>query len=179
MAVYPNIRPEAVMTMNIVVMNIEQDPSYLDRAECPYPKEVKDFFRKKIEVIKGKRPKVSGSGSNEGEGEGDDGGNGGLFEGKDELIVLDTQIIQLIEDLEDFSQKLDVGDVSEKMAYFRTKTALIEKLVTMRERISNLKEINDFRLTLLSFMNEICTKDQITELMHRLDGILGTKKDDL
>lgn len=159
MAFYPTIRDEQIMTLNVVVQNLEQDGNYLNSSECPYSDTVKQFFQRKIEA-----KKIDGI---------------DIFAGEDELIVLDSQIIKVINDLEEFGMKIGSADVTEKMAYFRTKTALIEKLVNMRERLTNLKEINDFRLTLLQFMNEILSKDQITALMHKLDGILGTKADDL
>ena len=163
MAFYPSIRDELIMTLNVVIGNMEVDPRYLSSPECPYSDTVKTFF---ADHMRGKNGTVAAV-------------VGNLFEDSDELVVLDTQIIQVLNNLEEFGQGLTSADVSEKMAYFRTKTSLLEKLLTMRERVVNLKEINDFRETLIGFMNEICTKDQITDLMHRLDGILGTKSDDL
>lgn len=159
MPFYPTIRDEMAVALNAVAQNLIQDPSYLDHPECPYSPAVKAFFRSRIEASSG--PGID------------------IFAGEDELIVLDTQIIKVINDLEKFGNTLTSDDVAEKMAYFRTKTSLIEKLVTMRERLANLKEISDFRQIILAFMNEVCTKDQITNLMHRLDGVLGTKNDDI
>jgi hypothetical protein len=160
MAFYPNIRDETIMTLNVVVQNLAQDPTYLSSPECPYSDTVKKFFYSKV-IQENSAPPVD------------------IFAGEDELMVLDEQIIKVINDLESFGKGLSGADVAEKMAYFRTKTALIEKLVTMRERLANLKEINEFRLIILNFMNEELTKDQITALMLRLDGVLGTKTDDL
>lgn len=166
MPFYPSVRDETILGLNVVVQNLEKDPSYLDSPECTYSDTVKDFFRKKI---------VVGGGSNLDH-------NIDLFakeEGETDLDKLKDQIIAVINDLEDFGRKLTIADSTDKMGYFRTKTALIEKLVNMQERIFNVKEINDFRNTLLGFMNEVLTKDQVTDLMKRLDGILGTTKDDL
>ena len=162
MPFYPTIRDEMAVALNAVVQNLEQDAGYLDHPDCPYSPAIKSFFKSKIQTT------VSGGGA-----------DFDLFEGADELLVLDEQIIKVINDLENFGNTLTANDVTEKMAYFRTKTSLIEKLVNMRERLANLKEINDFRTIILDFMNEICSKDQITTLMHRLDGVLGTKNDNL
>jgi hypothetical protein len=159
MAFYPTIRDETAVALNAVLQNIQLDASYLDKPECPYSPAIKSFFKSRIETSSG--PEID------------------IFAGEDELIVLDSQIIKVINDLEKFGNTLTSEDVTEKMAYFRTKTSLIEKLVTMRERLANLKEISDFRSIILGFMNETCTKDQITDLMHRLDGVLGTKNDNI
>lgn len=160
MAFYPSIRDEQVLTFQIVLKNLEQDPNYLESTECPYSEVVKAFFRKAI----------SGSGT----GGGGAGEAPSLFiEGQDELMVLDEQVVKVLNDLENFGRGLTNADVTEKTAYFRVKTSLLEKLLTMRERVANLKEINDFRDTILSFMDETLTKDQISDLMKRLDGVLG------
>lgn len=155
---YPTIRDEQVMTLTVVVQSLEQDPGYLDHPDCTYSEPVKAFFRKFMS---------SGDAPPD------------LFEGEDDLLVIDKQVQAVINDLERFSKTLGNADHSEKLQYFKTKTVLLEKLVTMKERVLNLKEINEFRSTLLSFMDELCTKDQITEMMRRLDGILGIKTDDL
>lgn len=160
---YPSLREETILALNVVVQNLEQDSNYLDNTDCPYSDPIKNFFRKKISV----------SGSNI---------VVDVFEkaeGETDLDKIREQIVAVINDLEDFGRKLTIADSTDKMGYFRTKTALIEKLVNMQERTFNIKEINDFRNTLLGFMNEVLTKDQVTQLMQRLDGILGTKNDDL
>lgn len=153
---YPNIREEQILTLNVVVKSLEKDPGYLDHPDCPYPDTVKDFFRRSAAPV-----------------EVED-----LFAGDEEKeVLLDRQVEQLINDLEAFAKQLTNADHSEKLQYFKTKTTLIEKLITMRERVFNLKELNEFRGTILAFMDEVCTKDQITELMKRLDGIFGSTKE--
>lgn len=149
------------MSFNLISEGLQKDPGYLDSSECPYSVEIKHYFKNKIEI----QSMVGGEGAPD------------LFEGEDKLLVIDTQVMAVINDLEAFGKSLTASDPNEKMGYFRTKTALLEKLVTMRERIANLKEINDFRNIMISFMTEVCTKDQVTTLMHRLDGVLGTSND--
>jgi hypothetical protein len=165
MAFYPSIRPETILSLNAVVLNLEKDPGYLDSPECHYSEDIKQFFRKKIEY--------GGSGKKE---------VPDLFkleEGETDLGKLEVQIRTIINDLEDFGRKLDVSDSGDKMGYFRTKTALVDKLVSMQERVFNIKEVQDFRNIILGFMNEVLTKDQVTSFMQRLDGILGTNNDDI
>jgi hypothetical protein len=147
---YPTIREEQVMLFNVVVQNLEKDPGYLDHPSCPYPDTVKNFFRKSTASA----PVID------------------LFaDGEDREMVLDKQVEKLINDLEAFANTLGNADHSEKLQYYKTKTTLIEKLISMRERVFNLKELNEFRSVVIQFMDEICTKDQITDLMKRLDGV--------
>ena len=87
--------------------------------------------------------------------------------------ALDKQVEKIINDLEAYALTLGTGDVSERLQYLKTKTTLVEKLINMRERLVNLKELNEFRGVILGFMGDVCTKDQITDLMKRLDGVFG------
>lgn len=165
MAFYPTIREETAMSFNAVVLNMEKDANYLDHPDCPYSETVKAFFRKKIDLSLGSGK--SGADLVD------------LFEGDDQTQVLSSQIIAVINDLESWGNKLTTADNTDKMGYFRTKTALLEKLVNMQERVLTIKEINEFKNTVISFMNEVLNKDQITEFMKRIDGILGKNNDDI
>lgn len=149
---YPTIRDDQVLILNVVVQNLEKDPGYLDHPECPYSEQVKQFFRKRS---------VPATVED-------------LFSGdEDREIVLDRQVEKLINDLEAFANQLGNADHSEKLQYFKTKTVLVEKLISMRERVFNLKELNEFRGAVIQFLDEVCTKDQITDFMKRIDGVFG------
>ncbi|MES0134497.1 hypothetical protein NKJ88_05975 [Mesorhizobium sp. M0016] len=144
---YPTVKDETVLMLNVIVQSIEKDPNYLTSPDCPYSDVVKKFFTRAVQAAP-----VD------------------IFADDDEVQVIDTQIFKIINDLERFGQALGSEDVTEKLAYFKTKTLLFEKLISMRERAFTLKELNEFRSTILGFMNEVLTKDQVTELMRRLDG---------
>lgn len=151
---YPTVRDETVLSLTPVLKRSLQDPSYLSDPECPYSDLVKDFFRQ-FQVTK----------------------TVDLFEDKDELVVIDQQIHAIINDLEAVAAQLGSADHSEKLTYFKTKSSLLEKLIGMRERVLNLREVNEFRSVILAFLDEVCSKDQITDLMKRLDGVLGSNTD--
>lgn len=154
---YPNINEGQLKLIQIVIDNMENNPEYLSDPRCPYNEKIKAFFEQRAAVTS----------------------VGDMFEVADEAPIgeydklLDKQIEKILNDLENFGNSLSSSDVSEKLQYFKTKTTLIDRLVGMRERVMNLKELNEFRGAILSFMDEVCTKDQITQLMQRLDGIFG------
>lgn len=155
---YPTVREETILSLNVVVQALERDPTYLDNPDCPYSDTIKAFFRTKAAVSEAPID---------------------LFADEEDLVVIDQQIQAVINDLEAFSKTLGNADHSEKLAYFKTKTTLIEKLISMKERVFNLKEVNEFRNTVLSLLDDVCDKDQVTKFMQSLDGILGTSNDDL
>jgi 23S rRNA maturation mini-RNase III len=59
-------------------------------------------------------------------------------------------------------------ETSEKMAYFRTATSLMEKLLGMQERANNLKQVSDFYQLILDIMEGELVGDQRTRVMQRL-----------
>lgn len=60
------------------------------------------------------------------------------------------------------------GDTNERMQYFRTATALLEKMVSLQERAHSLKEIGDFQRMVLSVMDSVLTPTQRTSVMEQL-----------
>jgi len=160
-AFYPQVKPETLLLLQTIAKGMEKDPFYLDSDSCPYPEDMKSFLRTHLGLAANP---VSLD----------------LFPDDQALEeAVDAQIKRLINDLEGFSKQLGTADHSEKLQYFKTKSVLIDKLVNMQERIINLKEMSEFRAVVLQFMDEVCTKDQISDLMKRLDGIFGTTHDDL
>ena len=144
---YPTLKDEQILLLNVIVQSLKKDPNYLNAPECPYSETIKSFFRNQqgpVEVID-------------------------LFDGEDQILILDKQIEKLLNDLEAFAGTLMDADHSEKLQYFKTKTVLIERLIAMKERIVNLKELNDFRGAVIQLLDEVCTKDQITQFMKGLD----------
>lgn len=60
-------------------------------------------------------------------------------------------------------------EANEKMAFFRTATSLMEKLLSMQERANNLKQVSDFYQIVLDIMESELNGDQRTRVMQRLE----------
>lgn len=59
-------------------------------------------------------------------------------------------------------------DGNELMTYYKTSSALLEKLLAMQERANNLKQISDFYQCVLEVMEDVLTVDQRTAVMEKL-----------
>lgn len=89
------------------------------------------------------------------------------------VILTDEDVITEINDLH---QKLkgywDEVEKSEKSAdkntFFRVNVSLLERIVDLRERMTNTLKINAFIAEVLSIMDEIMTADQKNEIMARM-----------
>lgn len=148
MAFYPKLDGTQFMQFKIVVENMLKDDEYLKGA--PYDKE-------SIQFISGLRPP-------------DVIDLFGESEGAEEMAVIDSQLKTIINDIEAMAPTMVKAETKEKIDYYKAKTSLYDKLLSMRERANSVKEMYDFRNTILGFMHEELTKDQITALMKRLDG---------
>jgi|SRR5688500_340332 len=69
------------------------------------------------------------------------------------------------------------GDVNEQNSYFRTATALLEKLVSLQERAKGLKEIGEFQRTVMEVMDSVLTANQRALVMERFNTIALMKDD--
>lgn len=150
---YPTLSDGQILPLKVVLEQLKTVEDYLDRPECPYTPVIKDFLRRfQPQPAVSVAPPV-------------------LFEeGQDKLEVIEAQVASLIVDLDHFGRSLGSAEHSERLQYFKTKTGLLEKLIDMRERTLNLREMHVFRQTVMGFLEEICTKDQTTELMRRLEA---------
>lgn len=153
MPFYPKLSDDTVMTLTLIEKSLEKDAQFLEHEDCPYSPEVKAFFAKRAQSVT--TPSVD------------------IFEGEDDVDVMDKQIQKVLSDLDSMGAVMATAEVNERIAYFRAKTTLVEKLMNLKERVFNLKELAEFRGTVLQGLDDICDKDQITTFMKRLDGILG------
>ncbi len=146
---YPTIDDGTEPLLQSLFSQMMGDPSYLEKA--PYSPQLIATLRKFTTAARGGPVK-------------------NIFEGvEDKTLVIDQQIEQLISDLNDFAGTLSDKDHSEVLAYYKAKASLLEKLISMRERVHNLKEMASFQQVVHSFLDEICSKDQVSELMKRLE----------
>ena len=153
---FPPIQDTSVSQYEVVFTNLRVDPKYLDNPECTYSELVKDFFRKH----------ALGAASV----------GGSIFDGKERSDAIEDQIGELIKDLNDLAGQLKSSDHSERLQYYKTKASLIEKLISMRERTHNLKEVSEFQSLVMGFLDDLCTKEQISQLLKRLGHLPSLKE---
>ncbi len=63
-------------------------------------------------------------------------------------------------------------EISEKNAYYRTATSLLEKLISLQERALGLKQIHDFHQSVLDIMENTLSGEQRNEVMDRLKKVI-------
>lgn len=154
---YPKLPSDIGMSLNLLVQFTSKDPAYLNAKECTYDDTLKGLIRQLVDVK-----------------------TGVVEYSEEELNVdninLDSQIVKTLLDLDQMSQQIGKLEPNEKLALFKTRTALIEKLISMQERVRNLREVNAFRGVVMEAMDRVMTKDQVSDFMSNLKLALTDPK---
>jgi hypothetical protein len=142
----PNLPDGAAFCLDLILQRMAEEPDFLDYA--PYPQEDKDVLVKlesRIEQVAEEDLE-------------DDSKWGRLEKESNKLFTMLTE----------FSNKLDSRDNTETMAYFRTATSLLDKIVGIQERTANLKQISRFHDTVLIVLEDVLDASQRTQVMEQL-----------
>ena len=149
---YPNLDPDAVWVLQIIAKNVRDNPEYLKSPDCPYPEEVKQLFEKQTGLAQFA----------------EDGEDFNL-----DSIDMETEIISLYKRMQSWGNSIQNSDKSEQNTYFRLSTQLQERLIELMERSKGLKEIEQFKTAILSFMDDHMDPDTRTKFMDHIGDHLN------
>lgn len=156
MSFFPPLPENAVFALDLILKRLAEDPEFLDDEDCPYTSEEKDFLSKFVAEI---------SEVEEAEAE--------LGNKWDRL---ERESNSLFKNLTETGATLQIKDHTEKMAYFRTATSLLDKIVSIQERTANLRQIHKFHETVLNIMEDTLDAEQRTAVMERLQQSITPKE---
>lgn len=157
---YPHIDELVGWALHTVITLASEDSEYLKDPQCPYDDKIKRVINDVISFREGsitppkesteeKKPSTPIS--------------------EDEIdSTLAVDLYTVFSELKSYGKTIGASDQSERMAYFRTATSLLERLVNARERALGVKQIKDFQDTVLAIMEDTLSIDQRTEVMERL-----------
>ncbi|WP_353645754.1 hypothetical protein [Mesorhizobium sp. WSM2239] len=153
---YPNLTEATVLQLRVVLQHMRANAVYLDNA--PYSTELKDFLKE-----------LTGFGVAPAPVE---------FDGEaDRLDYVEQEIVTVLSDLKTLVASLGTAEHSEKLQVAKARAGLVEKLVAAREKVWTMKEAAEFQGRILSFLEDVCNKDQVQELKKRLAGLRSVKND--
>lgn len=157
---YPELNEK---DLKLIIRIYEDDPDYFDDENCPYDSEIKEFFKGEASVHYF-----------------DTHGSAASKPPSDDDIL--AQVTALYDRLNEYWNDVkDSENSSDKNTYFRVSVSLMERLTTLKEKMSNLKNVNTFMAEVLQIMDEILTPDQRNEIMKRLEKFqleMGEQQDD-
>jgi hypothetical protein len=158
---YPELTEHAQWAFKTVVTLARENSDYLKSPDCPYDDALKKLIQDSIWM----RLDTS---------EDTEGGEKSIPISEDEIdSTLAEDLYAVFQELKNYGKTIGKSDQAEKMAYFRTATSLLERLVTARERAMGVKQVKDFQDTVLTVMEDTLSPAQRTEVMDRLRGALA------
>ena len=144
----PQLTDEMVRVLRLITRGVASDPGYLK--EAGYPEDVVQMFTHPVVVDVVEIEKI-----------------------KLEDMDVSAEVEALFRDLKETRDGFTAGDNSEKMAYFRVATALLEKLVSLQERANNVRQIGRFYNEVITVLSEFLTPGKIGEVRARLVALTG------
>lgn len=164
---YPDLPPKLLRDIDLIRRFHKEHADYFTCHRNPYPGEVERFFRSWFD--KPLDAALAGEA-----GAGSDGYESSTIRdlmGKQRLEALHLETIGLYASLK--SAKPSAGDSSEAMAYYRTITNLMDKLLSYQERALGMKKIGEFHQVVLDILDDVVTEDQRDEVLRRLKETLN------
>lgn len=133
----------------LILSLYEANSEYFNNPECPYTETTKSLFMGTAKVF----DMLSHNDTIK------------PMDDDETIVQINTVYNQLMVYGAD-AQKSD--NTTDKNTYFRVATSLLEKLVSIKEKMSNLKNVNLFISSVLQIMDEVLTTDQRAVVMERL-----------
>lgn len=151
---YPTLTNDTILPFQAVFSQLLQYPDYLTHPDCPYSEGVVAFLRNLT-------PK----------GESSFDVDSGLFDNEHETSeVIEAQILKQINFLQQLSTNVEYSSSQkEKIDFVKVNATLLEKLISLKEKNGNYKEIDHFRSEILKIFEQIMTPDQRTAALERLE----------
>ena len=162
---YPPLDEGLNTRLETVRLHLMEDPKYLQSKDCPYSGELRGY----LEALLG------GSTASGGASLTVEAVEGFLNETRHGYTAedLESEAEKLFYELEEFRNKVKEGDASEMASYFRVAVSLLEKILSAKERASNLKDFGRLVGFLSQFAEDEMSVDQRTKFMDRLKAFSG------
>ena len=164
-AYYPDIEASALLHCRSIFDQMADDPLWLERPGCHYDDDLKD----KIRALWGRGKVVSAVAQVVEPAPVILGG-----EGKNPWDGVGEELTSLYNELRNFKGVVgEDGEVipieaKDQMAFFRTATSLLDKIVGLSERANNVKSVSEFTSRVIAVFDEVLTPQQRTQAMSKL-----------
>ena len=149
---YPTISLTELQKFKTILENAKSDPKYLDGRIAPYDKPVREMLKSMVSnpvvaatVEDGPKRQKAGAKSKK-------------------AIISMTELEQEFNDLrtEINTLKTDAKGLEphERIQVVKTRAALIEKILAMKEKIGNINKVDKFMTTVMQILEDHCNQDQ-------------------
>lgn len=171
---YPTLRLGVLQGLAELKANFDADQEYLRKADCPYDNDTiamleKLFEPREIEVIKEvivDKPERGKVGRPSTKKELSD----------DDAVELETEAKEMLTELRQLDKQDDGElkqlDTATRLSILKTRTQLMEKLVSIRERFTSVRKVIEFQRVVMNILEDLIEEDQRDEFLKRLEPYL-------
>lgn len=174
---FPAINPGVLSALMTIRQQLDLNPAYLDDAAAPYDPDVKDLIRDlvavrtveiekivEVEKIVEKRVEVAAQAS-EGGGQRGPKVKGG---GTQNAEVIGKEITDTLNDLRQLKLNSKTLQPADKLSIMKTQAMLLEKLITMEERNTNIKKTSQFMSTVMGILDDFMSDEVRQQFIKRI-----------
>lgn len=139
---YPNLDEAQVGNFSVVFRHLAADPGYLENA--PYSADVCEWFKRWQPL------------------------DADFKVGVDDLEAEARSLFQKLKKLE---SEIDGMEIKDRLTYLKTAHGLLDRLIILQERATNVKKYTKFQSDVLQILEEIMSPEQRTMVMDRLKDL--------
>lgn len=158
---YPSIGLNDLTNFIHIIEQAIEDPTYLDITQCPYDKEIMERLRKLVDWTHPLAGKTTEEQKNP------------VGRPSKQVILPIDEVQKEVEDIrKDLNQlKLDSTglETADKIQIIKTRAALVEKIIAMKERIGSIKKQQNFISTVIGVMEDVMEQKQREEVIKKLE----------
>jgi hypothetical protein len=143
---YPPISDVTLVPIRTIDLLLKEHPDALSRPDCPYPAHIRTFLAR---ILDRKLEKVA------------------VVEVEMDLEQLGIEISALYQDIRE-TLKVEIADPKDKVAVIKTGTEQLNRLIGLREKVMNLREMSEFQRAVMEVLEQVVTPAQRSEFVERL-----------
>ncbi len=165
MPVYPHLPEGFSMRLRAILVAAEGlGGRYLDDPSCPWASDFKQLIRPLI--VKDRQNAFVGEVENQFDG----------VEEGDKFDLLIKEVEETITSMKNLEAEMrGDSDNSDRVQVIKAKTTLLEKWVSLKERVYTLKEMSDFQRIVLDVLDQVLDVDQRTKFLDKLNDLKSVK----
>lgn len=149
---YPTISDASLVPFRAIEAQLGDFPDLLDRSDCPYPPHIRLLLRRLIGEHVG--PIVDA-------------------DLDDDDLVKET--ISLYQEVKRSGLNINTNDPKDRMAILKTAADLLTKIVTLREKAVNIREMSIFQKIVLDLLESVLTPAQRSEFVEKMGDYLNVQ----
>lgn len=157
---YPSINLEELHRIGLIIDNYVADPKYLDSPNCPYDAKTKQIF-------KGLAPnRVTAATLNVQKGR----AKAGAKKKSPNISTddLQTEFLDLRKEINSLKVDAKMLEPHDRIQVVKTRAMLVEKILSMKERIENIVKQEKFILTVIEIMEDELPQELRLKIIDRL-----------